>query len=382
MTLQPPMFCGMPYSNMQTHYPMPQQQWHYPQQPPIPQHFHSSTTPDVPPLQNAHLSHQSVQKPRTFESKKFNSSNYPRHDYLTASHPIQQPALFFCTPCDKEFTSSTAFEEHKKTHEPCRHPGCNFSASKKVVVAHFHSSHGLYSGSGYKLIEVEGQKFNVLLGTAPEEIAQWRADRRHRFPTAANVMKKQQEQDELKSAGGLTEESQLAGSSSADKKRKNGKKRKPDQVGVEQQGGKKKPCTNFSKGRCKHGDRCRYSHSSPSHANDSNTNGDVSSSSGQVVCLSSSLDNPTQSNEQVGPSTSPVQRDKKKPRKSSNTSQPAGKVVGGLRVPPPLVGGAGARYWVKATAGRGDQPAPAVPALPRAEQLPPGQLELHSLLVR
>ncbi len=38
-----------------------------------------------------------------------------------------------------------------------------------------------------KLIDVEGTKFRVLLGTSPEEVAIWRAERRKRWPTEANI---------------------------------------------------------------------------------------------------------------------------------------------------------------------------------------------------
>lgn len=35
-------------------------------------------------------------------------------------------------------------------------------------------------------IDVEGTKFRVLLGTSPEEVEIWRAERRKRWPTDAN----------------------------------------------------------------------------------------------------------------------------------------------------------------------------------------------------
>jgi hypothetical protein len=40
----------------------------------------------------------------------------------------------------------------------------------QVVVAHHHAKHGKFAGSGFKNINVEGQKFRVLLGTSPEEV--------------------------------------------------------------------------------------------------------------------------------------------------------------------------------------------------------------------
>lgn len=37
-----------------------------------------------------------------------------------------------------------------------------------------------------QMIDVEGTKFRVLLGTSPEEVEIWRAERRKRWPTDAN----------------------------------------------------------------------------------------------------------------------------------------------------------------------------------------------------
>ena len=45
----------------------------------------------------------------------------------------------------------------------------------------------LYVGAGYKMIEVEGAAFRVLLGTDPQQVAEWRAERRKRWPSRANL---------------------------------------------------------------------------------------------------------------------------------------------------------------------------------------------------
>ena len=129
--------------------------------------------------------------------KKFHSSPPP------TQININSKSLHYCEPCDKEFTTVSSFDAHNKTHEICRHPGCNFSASKKVIIAHFHGAHGLYSGSGFKTIDVEGQKFRVLLGTSPDEVSQWRADRKKKFPTTASANIKKEQLNELKDAGGV-----------------------------------------------------------------------------------------------------------------------------------------------------------------------------------
>lgn len=82
----------------------------------------------------------------------------------------------------------------------------------QVVIAHYHAVHGKFKGSGYKMIDVEGQKFRgaqhmwnasrevspviltlydiVLLGTSPDEVKEWREQRRKKFPTKEHVEQK------------------------------------------------------------------------------------------------------------------------------------------------------------------------------------------------
>ena len=51
----------------------------------------------------------------------------------------------------------------------------------------------VYAGSGYKVIEVEGAAFRVLLGTDPGQVAEWRAERRKRWPSRANLARQEEE---------------------------------------------------------------------------------------------------------------------------------------------------------------------------------------------
>lgn len=143
---------------------------------------------------------------------------YPVPTTQQRQTPSRKREAFYCDSCEKEFFNRNAFEAHNNTHEKCSHPGCNFSASKKLVVAHYHSAHGQFSGSGYKEIEVEGMKFRVLLGTNPEEIQQWRAERRNKFPTAANIEKKKEGLQRLRDAGGLEPTKSLSKGSSQRKR--------------------------------------------------------------------------------------------------------------------------------------------------------------------
>ena len=164
--------------------------------------------------------------------------------------------MLFCEPCDKEFTSKASFDAHINTHEKCQQPGCAFSATRKVVAAHFHGAHGLYAAAsgdadGYKTIEVEGAgSFRVLLGTSPQEVEQWRQERRKKFPTAERLEEKKAGADALAQAGGIQPgaSSSRNNSSSSSSGRQN------------QKGKKQKVCTFFGQGKCKSGDTCKFSH--------------------------------------------------------------------------------------------------------------------------
>jgi hypothetical protein len=170
--------------------------------------------------------------------------------------------VLYCEPCDKEFNKKSAYEAHLATHEKCQHAGCAFVGSKKVVGAHFQSSHGAFSGSGYKMIDVEGQKFRVLLGSNPEEIVQWRAERKNKFPSVLNHRKEKADSNvglevsHKRVQGNDDEESNLP--------RKAMRKNDGDAEGDEGTGGDRRasfPCKfNYKNKKCSKGDTCPYSH--------------------------------------------------------------------------------------------------------------------------
>ena len=214
----------------------------------------------------------------------YRQNQQQQHMQRPPTPPAEPDVQYFCEPCDKEFTQIGAFEAHKATHETCRHPGCEFSATKKVVIAHYHGAHGQFSGSGYKMIDVEGQKFRVLMGQSPEEIAEWRAARRKKFPTAEIAELKQQHLAEVAAAGGIVP---TAGRSKQLTKRPISVPEKGDMnseplsklargedtgldnaegEAVEEDGGsgpvgeEPKRCFQYGRGRCKAGDACPFSH--------------------------------------------------------------------------------------------------------------------------
>lgn len=160
-------------------------------------------------------------------------------------------------------------------------------------MAHFHGAHGQFSGTGYKVIDVEGQKFRVLMGQSPEEIAQWRAERRKKFPTSALEEEKHKQQEALIAAGGLvpakpvsklgkkrtqsgisnngstspalkvqkTEEGSEGGDPSGASVLENsgeaGEEGEHEEVLT---GQAKRRCIHWGRGRCKAGDKCTFSH--------------------------------------------------------------------------------------------------------------------------
>ena len=132
---------------------------------------------------------------------KFDSSN--RYNNSNNSNKIVEAKIYYCEVCDKEMNSLSAYDAHCATHESCVVNGCKFKASKRVVQAHFHSAHGQYQGSGYKTIDVEGQKFCVLMGTDTKEVEQWRNERRKKFPTAIKQILRDGMKDQVLEAGGI-----------------------------------------------------------------------------------------------------------------------------------------------------------------------------------
>lgn len=233
-------------------------------------------TPVSVPLQLTPYIPSSGSRP---QSKRDNEGSTSSQSFTQKK--IHNKQTYYCEPCDKELPTRTALETHNATHENCSHAGCKFNATKRVVAAHFHASHGQFSGSGYKIIDVEGQKFRVLMGTSPEEVELWRQERRSRFPSRENVERKQKEISALVEAGGIQSTGRKRGGLPATSSSR-AKRQHVDGVSVEEnvevgsateddQGnsrhtptqpktGYKKPCALFARGKCDHGEGCKYSH--------------------------------------------------------------------------------------------------------------------------
>ncbi|KAH8274569.1 hypothetical protein KR044_013085 [Drosophila immigrans] len=91
---------------------------------------------------------------------------------LEASPPVRTE---FCGNCDMGLANAQDMRRHLEQHEDCPAEGCEFAALTSVLDKHIEANHitGLYK--------------TVKKAWTPEEIAAWRAERRKRFPTTANV---------------------------------------------------------------------------------------------------------------------------------------------------------------------------------------------------
>jgi hypothetical protein len=90
-----------------------------------------------------------------------------------------------CDACDLSLGSEQALKSHRKSHVKCS--VCSFEAAPKVVNGHFQSVHGKFSVSGFKTVTIavpgcRVQRFKICVGSRPEDIQKWIADRKKRFP--------------------------------------------------------------------------------------------------------------------------------------------------------------------------------------------------------
>lgn len=112
-----------------------------------------------------------------------------------AGYKSASEGRYACAPCDRGFDAASDLAEHAASHISCHAPGCSFSAGRKAVQAHHAREHG---GSAPprlppSLVELIPPKYRgaASVGNSEAEVAQWRAERRRHFPTAAVVAEKQ-----------------------------------------------------------------------------------------------------------------------------------------------------------------------------------------------
>ncbi|CAH1988379.1 unnamed protein product [Acanthoscelides obtectus] len=95
----------------------------------------------------------------------------------------------YCDTCDREFYDENAYNKHMSEHRMCNLDGCTFTAHEKVIEKHVRMQHatGLYD----KIRNVN----------TPEDIAKWIQERKMKYPSKENVVKRQQEIEERSKRG-------------------------------------------------------------------------------------------------------------------------------------------------------------------------------------
>lgn len=109
---------------------------------------------------------------------------------------------FHCDSCEISFQTESAFMSHRASHVKCT--TCEFTASKKIVCAHFQSAHGKFAGRGLKTVTIQipgskyNQQFKICVGNHPDDIQAWIEERRKKFPTRANIASKVEKKKRLR----------------------------------------------------------------------------------------------------------------------------------------------------------------------------------------
>ncbi|KAH8266136.1 hypothetical protein KR038_006507, partial [Drosophila bunnanda] len=96
---------------------------------------------------------------------------------VPASPPVYKspPRPEYCHTCGMELANSQDMKLHLDKHEACPAEGCDFAALHNILERHIEANH------------ITGDYKRVKKVWTEEELAAWRAERRKRFPTAANV---------------------------------------------------------------------------------------------------------------------------------------------------------------------------------------------------
>ncbi|KAJ3178950.1 nuclear fragile X mental retardation protein interacting protein 1 [Geranomyces variabilis] len=119
----------------------------------------------------------------------------------SSSSSADHPARFHCEGCDKNFHIESQYRTHCETHVKCDH--CDFRASQRVVRTHAETAHAEI---------LESAKPAYVSKDTPEEIAQWIAARKKKYPTEANILAKQAETEARIARGELPDHYHLSAS--------------------------------------------------------------------------------------------------------------------------------------------------------------------------
>lgn len=90
----------------------------------------------------------------------------------------------WCETCDRGFPTAELLQQHNSQHQKCNIDGCQFIAHPKVITKHIQMQHS--SGLYKKIANLNN----------PEDIQKWREERKKKYPTKANIEKKEAENKE------------------------------------------------------------------------------------------------------------------------------------------------------------------------------------------
>jgi hypothetical protein len=140
----------------------------------------------------------------TINTNHNNNNNNNQSKNISETNSIQQHR---CDPCNTSFPTAQALTAHIKSHICCTK--CPFTASRKVVSAHYKANHGQYAGRGLKTVSIQipgsrnVQRFKICVGNHPDDIKAWIEERKRRFPTRENVENKLQKRKRCREEGAV-----------------------------------------------------------------------------------------------------------------------------------------------------------------------------------
>ncbi|XP_022221414.2 nuclear fragile X mental retardation-interacting protein 1 [Drosophila obscura] len=109
-------------------------------------------------------------------------AKYLQMDPSTVTATPEAPPIYkspprpeHCHNCGMELANAQDMRRHLEQHEACPAEGCDFAALHNIVERHIEANH------------ITGVYQKVKKVWTPEDTAAWRAERRKKFPTAANV---------------------------------------------------------------------------------------------------------------------------------------------------------------------------------------------------
>ncbi|KAK6194563.1 hypothetical protein SNE40_000177 [Patella caerulea] len=159
----------------------------------------------------------------SYENRPFNAQNKgPQHNYQNKKNnkknkvqvdkrDLAENNLFYCDVCDRGFKREDIYTKHVSEHQQCKVDGCPYVAAPKLVRLHFDLQHR--TGFAKKIWCTESK----------EELDAWINERKRKYPTASNILKKKMALEEKQSRGEVLETKQFG--KMRDRKKNHGRNR-------------------------------------------------------------------------------------------------------------------------------------------------------------